>query len=653
VAGGGLVWPQLTNELVASGGTFVGGAGGIALTNEAIFITNLPPIRVEPILVMASMGELSVGRGGSYNSLLVENGAQAFCMTGIIGETSNAWHNVVSVVGANSEWRNSGDLYIGGRMSQTYAMTSNGWENDWTDGGRGNSLYVGDGGLVSVGRDMHNRNYSTVSIDPGSQINIVSNYYQDATSSLRFGVETNAAGAPLNALVSVGGTAEFEKGARIEYASNVGQLQFETFYTNKIIAAEKLIVAGVEDADSLDLEMLDASGTLVDVLFWENEQDIYGLVGRVYLADSAGFSSNSMMGILSKEIDDMSLLGDPNASTMINVLNTMSGSQQNAQLSQLYSRGTPNFLHGQSMTEGMREIKKHTTRNPPSPQDAPEGAAGPYRPRQGLQAWVKPYGAWADRSAQDGFSGYKHNVYGTIVGFDKPVGSALLGLAGGYGRSVINQDDGDYSQAKTGYGVLYLNWGTRDWFSDINLGFGRSKIEQNSGTVFANKADFDASNFAAYFGGGKEMKLKDGRFILTPKASMLWSYYYQQAYTDESATGVEREVASYERNSFLSSLGAAFAMQKEYDIMVLKPEARFYWLHEFNASAEHIDYQLVNGQGGEYHFLMPSPESNVLEAGLGVSCLFHDEMQIVFDVDWRFGQDYSAYAVSGRAVFEF
>ena len=640
VGGGGSVWQSSSNLLV----------GGVISSNTLVLN---PGGFIAPSyqLIGLSYGELSVGRGGSFNTLEIEDGGLVASSSGIIGETSNAWFNSVSVTGTNSEWKVSNNLQLGGRMSNIYTWTTNGWQNDWVDGGRGNSLYVGDGGLVSVGRDMHNRNWSSISIDPGSQIIVASNYYQDATSSLRFGVETNAAGAPLNALVSVGGTAEFEKGARIEYASNVGQLHFDTFYTNKIIEADKLIVAGVEDADSLDLEMLDASGTLVDVLFWENEQDIYGMVGRVYLAESAGFSTSSMMGRLSKEIDDLSLLGDPNAGTMINLLNTMSGSHQNAQMSQLYSRGTASYLHGQSMTEGMGEIQKHTARFQASRPSTPEGAAGPYSESQELQIWVKPYGAWADYTPGDGFEDYSHNIYGTVVGFDKPLENMLVGMAGGFGRSVIRQDDSDTSEGRTGYGVLYANVGTKAWFSHASAAVGLGSVEQRSGTAFGNSADFDVGNFAAYLEGGRQVMVNRSLSV-TPKASMLWSYYYQEGYTEDTTMGVAREVDSYDRNSFLASIGAAVAFQQEYDTLILKPEARLYLLHELNADTDTVNYQLVNGSG-KYQFWMPAPEETVVETGLGLSGKFNDELELVLDVDWRFGQDYSAYAVSGRVAFEF
>lgn len=637
--------PSSTNNLVA-----VGGVGSVwqGSTNLTIgTITNqlvLYPgnfLTTTNQLFMPSYADLVVGGDGSFNTLDIEGGGIVASGDGFIGAGSNAMFNSVSVSGAGSKWELYGNLGIGGRVEN----------GAWMAGGVGNSLNVADGGRVNVRQDMHNRNHSSVNVEPGAQINVGGDYYQDAASTLRFGVETNAAGAPLSAMVSVGGTAEFEKDTKIEMASNVGQLHFDTFYTNKIIEADKLIVAGIENPDPLDLEQLDLSGTLVDVVFSENDADIVGIVGRNYINETAGFDTNSMMGKLAKEIDDLSLLGHTNANNMVNLLNTMSGSQQNAQMVQMYTRATPNYLHSRSMTEGMGEIKKHTERYQ-APGNTPDGARGIYNKDQELQAWIKPYGAWADRDAQGGYAGYNHNVYGTIVGLDKPVDTALLGLAGGYGRSVISQDDGDSSEAKTGYGVVYLNWGTESWFTDANLGFGRSKVEQDSGTDFGNESDFHANNFATYIGGGKEIRL-NRCWTFVPKASVLWSYYYQEGFTDESTMGVERVVEPYERNSLLSSLGGKVTWQKEYDTVVWKPEARLYWLHEFLAEDDRVDYTLNGGMGGEYSFMMPAPEQDVLEAGLGISALLNDDMQLVFDVDGRVGEDYSAYAISGRAIFMF
>lgn len=603
----------------------------------------------------------TVGQDGSNNRLEIENGAFVESPDGVIGRNSNAWNNAVVVTGNDSEWKNTHDLSLGGYMAEyvdVLVVGAGDVRAEWRDGGHGNSLYVGNGGLVSVGRDMHNRNYSGIAIDPGSHINIASNYYQDATSSLRFGVETNASG-PVNALVSVGGTAEFETGAKLEYASNVGDLQFDRFYTNKLVEAGRLVVGGVTNANSLDLEKLAASGTLVDLLFWENDQDIYALVGRRYLADSAGFDTNSMMGRLTKEIDDLSLLGNATANGMINTLNGMSGEQQNAQLTQLYTQGTPTYMHTLAMHGGRRQVIARTrafrVAEPVSPEaldeadtEEPEGAVPDTQQEEhGLRGWMQGYGSWADHQESGSFSGFDHSFYGTVAGMDKAYGNVLFGVAGGYARSYLNQDNSDSSDAWTRFGMLYATFAGEKWFGDVTLSYGRSRIKTRSGTVFGAEGKSDADNYAIYIGGGRDIRLSDGGLIFTPEAALSADYFKQEDYSDGY-----RDVDAYDRWSCQSRLGAALALQKQIGSVVLRPELHAYWLHEFNTETGHIGYSLTGGTG-HYLFDMQAPDADILEAGVGIRAALTERLELMLGVDGQYSDRYEAVRASGRISFRF
>jgi T5SS/PEP-CTERM-associated repeat protein len=587
--------------------------------------------------VWNNSANLYVGWGGSDNSLSITNGGWVQNVDGYVGREVGADDNTVSVVGTDSVWDNSGSLYLGGQLI----------DNLWTNGGASNTLYVADGGLVTVGEDLENRNYSTIDLDPGGTVSVAGDYYQDSTSVLRFGVETNETGAPVNGLLSVGGTAEFEEGAGIDYASNVGELQFNTFYTNMLVEADTLVVAGVTNANSLDLELLDASGSLVEVIFWEDDQDIYAIAGRVYLTESAGFEAGTMMANLAGEMDDLSLLGNAGAVEMITLLNTLSGEEQNEELSQQYERGAPSYLHIQGMTDGLREITKHVSQMPAA---EPEGAAGPELPEDSMRGWVKTYGRWGERSAEQTFSGYDHDVYGTVVGVDWVQGNVLVGVAGGYARSDVEQEDGDSSSATTCYGVGYMSMRDEAWFGDVSLAIGRSSIEDESGSVFSNSADYNAANIAFYCGVGRDVCLSKGGFMLTPEASILLSGYLQDSYTEEGV--LARSVSAYERVGAQSGLGATLSWRQEDRGLMFCPEIGVRWLHEFNADADTIDYSLAGGTQ-DYAFATAGTDEDLLETGIGLSCLLNDLCSLELNADWVFGVDYDAHAVSGRMIFEF
>jgi outer membrane autotransporter protein len=617
------------------------------------------PVILDPIFVMERMGTLTVGGNGSHNLLEIANGAFVESYGGIIGKTSNAWNNAALVIGSGSEWNNTRDLSLGGYMAEYTtnfpAIGATELQSEWRAGGRGNSLYVGDGGLVSVGRDLHNRNYSGIAIDPGSHINIASNYYQDATSAMRFGVETNLTGEPLNALVSVGGTAEFETGAKLEYASNVGELKFDRFYTNKLVEANQLIVGGVTNANSLDLEKLAASGTLVDLLFWENDQDIYALVGRRYLADSAGFDTNSMMGRLSKEIDDLSLLGNTNANNMINILNRMSGDEQNAQLTQLYTQAAPVYMHNRAMHGAQKQVMEHTRsfRSMSRPTDSmattntTNVVVGASQDKHSLRGWMQGYGSWADHGESGSSTGFDQSLYGTIVGMDKTFGNLMIGAAGGYARSSLTQDNFDSSDAWTRFGILYAAFAGEKWFGDVTLSYGRSRIQTRSGTVFGAEGKSDAQHYAVYVGGGRDFHLSDGGIIFTPEAALYVDYFDQESYSDGY-----RDMDAYDRWSYQSRLGAALAVRKQIGSVVVKPDVHAYWLHEFNSDTDQVGYSLTGGTG-RYAFGMQAPDADILEVGVGIAAALTDRLELTLSVDGQHSDRTEAVRATGRISFRF
>ena len=661
--------------VITNGGSVVGQVGyvgyGSGADDNSVLVTDAGSIwqSYDALYIGGHKSGGSWVDGGTGNSLTVSNASWVFVgdvNTNNLPNIGTSGGLVVSdvsgsaeLIAANQSVVDTGYAYIGG--SGTVTLTGNS-EMMIRDSlyvgyaGTGSELNITDGGLLSVGRDVFNQNGSYVTVSPDSRVSIAGDYFQDETSSLRFGVETNTIGAPLNALVRVGGTAEFETGAKLEYASNVGQLEFDKFYTNKLVEANLLIVGGVTNANSLDLEKLNASGSLVDVLFWENDQDIYALVGRKYLTDSSEFDPDSMMGRLTKEIDDLSLMGNATAIGMINLLNTMSGEQQSAQLVQLYAQGAPTYMHSKILSEGQQQILAQGRAFRAGVQSGVveegkdlsggEEAKSSYRNEHGMRGWMRSYGSWANHEEVLSLGGFEQSVHGTIVGIDKAYGNVLVGAAGGYARSSLNQDNHDSSDAKTRFGILYASLAGAEWFWDINLSYGRSRIETRSGTVFGANGESDADNYTAYVGGGRVFNLFDNGVEFTPEAGLFSAYFDQENYSDGF-----RDIDAYNRWSYQSRAGAALALRKQIGLAVVKPELHVYWLHEFNSEADDIGYSLVGGTG-RYAFSMQAPEQDVFEGGAGITAVFNDRVELALSVDGQYGEHHEAVRVSGGISVE-
>ena len=182
---------------------------------------------------------------------------------------------------------------------------------------------------------------------------------------------------------------------------------------------------------------------------------------------------------------------------------------------------------------------------------------------------------------------------------------------------------------------------------------GGARVRDKADSAFGFDGKYDAGNCSIYLGTGRDIGLFGGGLTLTPEASMQLGYYYQDRHRETSSTGLRRNVSSYDQFSAQSSLGATLALEKEVNGIIWKPELRLRWLHEFETDADPLSYTLVGGLGSKYSATVNAPEEDIFETGLGLSCTLQKNLSLVFDVDWRRGDDYDAYTGSGRIVYRF
>jgi len=106
---------------------------------------------------------LTIGRYGSFNTLLITNGGRVANSYGDIGYAYSATSNLVTVTGTNSLWTNSAELYVGDDGSANGLFISNGGTVansfgiiGFTDGVTNNQVTVtGPGSLWTNSAELH------------------------------------------------------------------------------------------------------------------------------------------------------------------------------------------------------------------------------------------------------------------------------------------------------------------------------------------------------------------------------------------------------------------------------------------------------------------------------------------------------------------
>ena len=132
-------------------------------------------------------------------------------------------------------------------------------------------------------------------------------------------------------------------------------------------------------------------------------------------------------------------------------------------------------------------------------------------------------------------------------------------------------DDGvgsiDVDTFRIGPFASYFN---EQWFVDLNMTYGyHNNDAERVSALGTTTADYDAYDISVYLGGGYQFRL-DENWIFTPTASMRYSYYSSDAYS-ETGTGAT-DTAQQDTSTLHSRLGAKLTYQLKTADMLLIPE---------------------------------------------------------------------------------
>ncbi len=647
---------------------------------------------------------LFVGFNGSGNSLVITNGAEVFSGESRIGAEGFANDNQVLVTGDGSVWNISKSLLVGNNVSSNNTLVvENGgrvvvdenisvglgcWLNV-NDGGTmtvyGNTIFTdgfnvgsggtfetyggisGLGGVLESGRtlrlagsgaswnepgDILLESGAMLDIGAGATVSTPSNYVQQASATLRFGMETNSAGASVSGRLNVGQVADFADGANFIYASDIGTISFDKTYTNTLVSAETLVVGGQTNATTADLvNYLDSAGTLVGVSFFAEDEDIVAIVNRIGLSGGLNPENDDLRAVLD-EIDDRASAGDPLANRQLGIINSLSPEQALAEVTQFYTRGIPTYQHMDGVLLGLRQIEKRTSEMLMETGDyvKPVGAYGPADANGQWRGWVSAYGSHGTRDASSDLSGYDAGTYGTVLGVDRAFNNMIVGLSGGLAGSSIDQEDGDTSDASTAYGALYGTVRLKNFDLDLIGSYGASSVESESGTIFGSDAEMDASTMAFYIGASEEASA--GSYTFTPVAALQAANYSQDAYDEVSTNAVGRAVDSYDRWSFKSILGVNVGFVKAMKSFDLITRVKASWHHEFNTDIDTLNYTLIDGTDSHY-FTIQAPAADSLDLGASIGTLFGENLEISLGLDGRYSEEFTAISYNGKIQYSF
>jgi outer membrane autotransporter protein len=277
------------------------------------------------------------------------------------------------------------------------------------------------------------------------------------------------------------------------------------------------------------------------------------------------------------------------------------------------------------------------------------------------QVWGRGYGSSVSQDATDGFSGYDATIVGGMMGVDKRFEKMLVGLAAGYARTMLTGNGGNDGDADTISATGYFSHNTESFYVDGSLTYAFNDVETEGESAVGYNGDYNAQTVGFGIGTGYGISFANDKWLFTPEASYLGTYYSRGAYTAKSVNTPafpDLNYNSYDQWSSLTSIGATLSMMGVIESfntqMEFQPELRAHWLHEFNADMDNESYVMTGGIN-TVGVALQAREEDLLSVGAGIrfSEWQNDTTEFGLDLDGAFGGDYHNFIVSGKILHRF
>jgi outer membrane autotransporter protein len=266
--------------------------------------------------------------------------------------------------------------------------------------------------------------------------------------------------------------------------------------------------------------------------------------------------------------------------------------------------------------------------------------------------WGQAFGGHASQSARDGVDGYSANYGGLLVGADRAFGDHVrAGGAFQFSRTVINNDGSTSGNTTSvnGYGLIgYAAYTGEPWYvnltgSVVMQRYNSTRLVTMQGFNGAANGNFNGQQYvtSAEFG----WPLAVGRAIVTPLASLTYSYLNQNSYTETGGNGAALSVGSAGSSSVRSALGAKFAVPFETSAGRWVPELSVRWVHEYNRTRQTTGASFAADPSGQTGFTTvgATPVSDLAEMSLGLTLMRANNLSASIRYDLQAGSGFVSH----------
>jgi outer membrane autotransporter protein len=268
-------------------------------------------------------------------------------------------------------------------------------------------------------------------------------------------------------------------------------------------------------------------------------------------------------------------------------------------------------------------------------------------------AFLTGVGEWVDVGGDGNARGYDITTGGFTLGLDyKVCPNFAIGLAAGYagtGADLTNRGRVFVNGGKLG---IYATTFSGGWYADVAANGGYNSYDtRRSALQGTARGDTDGGELNVLFGTGYDFK--KGGLTFGPTATFNYTLVGTHEFTEAGSLA-----PLHVHGGDSESLRTAFGIKASYDWkvggIVIRPEFRAAWQHEFGNASYALDSSFANGSGDA--FLVNGPklgrDSALIGAGFAIQC--SERCSTYFYYDGELGREnYESSSVTGGVRIAF